>query len=124
RQQLARLGEENHDHPHDDPDGRAIDVGGIDVGAALLEHFAMGLYEDLDGGSDPLAEYGRQLGLALSAIEDGLEEGRIRVAIARPERRLEERPEGRHLRRHLAFLKPEVHVPLAPGVEIDPGEYE
>src|SRR5690606_891010 len=77
-----------------------------------------------DGRSDPLTEYGRQLGLALAAIEDRLEERRIGVAVARPQRRLEERPERRHLRRHLAFLEPEIDVPLAPGVEIDPGEDE
>ena len=55
REEFARLREQHHDHPHYDAYGCAVDVGGINVGAPLLQCFAMRLDQQLDGCANALA---------------------------------------------------------------------
>lgn len=73
REQLARLREQDDDHPHHDADGRAVDLGGFDLGTVLVQGLAMRLHEQLDGLTHALAERGREFRLALAAIQDRLE---------------------------------------------------
>ena len=61
----------------------------------------------------------------MSGVADRLEEGRRGVlGRRRPEHGGKERAKRADLRRELAFLEPEVEVPLAPGVVVETGEHE
>ena len=85
----------------------------------------MRLDEHLHRLAHALAEDCRELGLALAAVEDRLLEARARRhRPAGPQRRLQQRAQRLDLRRELALLEPQVDVPLAPGVEVEPGEDE
>ena len=156
--QLARLREEDHDEPHRDPAGGAVDVlrgrgGGRvfitrrdfiqrhprDIRQVLVvlgeaharfldqrgEGLAVSADEDLDRLAHPLAEHLGELRLPLAGVADRLEEGRRGVlGRGRPEPGGKQRAKRAHLWRELAFLEPEVDIPLAPRFVVEPGEHE
>ena len=89
------------------------------------KRLAMTADEDLDRLAHPLAEHLGELRLPLSSVAYRLEEGRRGViGRRRPERGGKERAKRANLRRELAFLEPEVEVPLAPGLVVETGEHE
>ena len=123
RQQAPGLGEQDDHQAHDDAAGGAVDVGGVDGGAVLLERFAVAADQEFDGLAHPFAQRFGEFGLALAAVADGLEQRRVGAFLGRrPERRLDEGQQRAERRRGRALGEPEVGVPLAPGVEVEAGE--
>ena len=128
-QQITRLGEQDHDQPHRHPAGGAIDLRRgrgsdrrFDQGA---QGFAVASNQDLDGFADPLTEHLGQLRLPLARVSNGLQQGRRRVfGLRRPEFGVEQGAERLDLRGELAFVEPQIQVPFAPGVVVEPGEQE
>ncbi|GBE47244.1 hypothetical protein BMS3Bbin12_00399 [bacterium BMS3Bbin12] len=123
RQKLARLGKQYHHQAHHHAHRGAVDVRGLDVGALPLQCLAVAPDEDLHRFAHPLAEHLGKLGLTLAAVEHRLQERRGDAVLFRdPQGGLEEGAQGANLRRQRAFFQPEVEVPLAKGVEVEPGE--
>ena len=122
-QQPARLGEQDHDQPHRHPAGGAVDVCRSPVRAAVAEGFAVPPDEDLDRLANPLAEDFRQFRLSLAGIADRLQERRgLALRLGNPQIGVQQRAERRDLRREFAPVEPQVEVPLAPRLVVEPGE--
>ena len=153
-QQIARLREQDHHQPHGHPAGGAVDLGGAGaehlpdfVGVRrggggifrqMLDVFldvvrfpdgrqgvAVGADQDLDRFAYPLAEHLRELGLPLARVADGLQQRRFgALRLGRPESPLQQGAQRGHLRRQLALLEPELEVPLAPRVVVEPRKHQ
>jgi len=128
-QKIARLGEQDHDQPHRHAAGGAIDVSRSRDGDRRFDQgaqgFAMASNQDLDCFADPFTEHLGQLRLPLARVSNGLQQARRRVVgLRRPELGVEQGAESLDLRGELAFVEPQVQVPFAPGVVIEPGEQE
>ena len=85
----------------------------------------MGADQNLDRFADTLAEHLGQLRLPLAGVADRLQQRRFgALRLRRPELGPQQGAERGHLRRQLALLEPEVEIPLAPGVVVEPGEQQ
>ena len=125
RQQLPGLRKEDHHQPHRHPAGGAVDVGGINAGALLLQHVAVSLDEHFDRLAHALAQHLRQLRLPLAGVANGLQERRVApLALRDPEVGTQQRPQRRDLGRKLAFLKPQFQVPFTRSVVVQAREQE
>ena len=83
----------------------------------------MGADQNLDRLADTLAEHLGQLRLPLAGVADRLQQRRFgALRLRRPEIAPQQGTERGHLRRQLALLEPEVEIPLAPGVVVEPRE--
>ena len=123
RQQLAGFREQRHHQPHGHPAGGAVDVRRRHVRAAFVKRLAVALDENLHRLAHPLAEHFGKLRLTLARVADALQQRRRGILRRRrPQLRLQQRAQRRHLRRRFALLEPSLGVPLAGGVEIQPGE--
>ena len=89
------------------------------------QRFAVTADEDLDRFAHPLAEHLGEIRLSLAGVADRLQQRRRGVfALGCPEDGTQQGAERRHLRGKRAFLEPQVEVPLAPGVVVEPGEQQ
>ena len=125
RQESPRLGEEDDHQAHDHAAGGAVDVGLVDRRALSCQGFAVALDQTFDRLAHPFAECLGEFGLALAAVADRTEQGRVGAfSLGCPERRLDQREQRVQGVRGSPLGEPEVCVPLAPGVEVEAREEE
>ena len=146
RQQSARFGEQDHHQPHRHAARGAVHLGGRDgrgarsrvrqrpagrqAGAVARRPFDQRAQrlpvlpdQNLDRFADALAEHLGQLRLPRSRVTHRLQQRR-RGALGRrrPQRGAEQRAQRRELRGQFPLVEPQLQVPLAPGVVVQPGE--
>ena len=153
RQQRARFGEQDHHQPHRHPARGAVHLGRRDGRGACDRRAAAGVRrspagreagavarrpfdqreqrlpvlpdQNLDRFANALAEHLGQLRLPRARVAHRLQQGR-RGALGRrrPQRGAEQRAQRLKLRGQLALVEPQLQVPLAPGVVVQPGEQQ
>ena len=125
RQQFAGFREQRHHQPHRHSAGGAVDVRRVHVRAAFLQRLAVALDENLHRLAHPFAQHFGELRLALAGVADALQQRRRGVLRRRrPQLRLQQSTQRRHLRRQLAMREPRLRIPLAGGVEVHAREQQ
>ncbi len=140
RQQIARLGEQDHHQPHRHPARGAVHLGRRDGRRGCRRRAAAGVRrrydqraqrlpvlpdQNLDRFADALAEHLGEIRLPLARVAHRLQQRR-RGALGRrrPQRGVEQRAQRHELRGQFALVEPQLQVPLAPGVVVQPGEQQ